>query len=399
MIGAGTAGAAAALFLARAGHEVVVYERVPEPGPVGAGILLQPTGQRVLHRLGLLEPIRDAGARVAGLTCLTPRGRPVVDIQYRSLAPDLAGLGLHRGVLFETLFQAAQREPGVTIHCGVEIEDLAAAGARNFMIEKGSRVQHGPFDLVVVADGARSQLRDDTDLRKSVHSYPWGALWWIGEDREGAFSDTLFQIADGTRVLLGFLPSGRGPGSAAGPPLVSLFWSARCDRFQECLGEGFQPWKETVVRYAPRSAGFLSRLEAPEALIFSAYLEVRMRRWNTDNVVYLGDAAHAMSPQLGQGCNLALMDAEQLARGLAAGETLAEGLLAYSAARRRHLRFYQFASRLLTLLFQSDYALLGPIRDLGMGLSNRVPFFNRRMVLVMTGMAQGFVGAPLPLPD
>ena len=57
IIGAGTAGSAAALLLARAGHQVTVYERVATPGPVGAGISLQPTGQAVLARLGLLAPI------------------------------------------------------------------------------------------------------------------------------------------------------------------------------------------------------------------------------------------------------------------------------------------------------------------------------------------------------
>jgi 2-polyprenyl-6-methoxyphenol hydroxylase-like FAD-dependent oxidoreductase len=57
VIGCGTAGAAAALFLARAGHDVRVFERVADPKPVGAGIIVQPSGQAVLARLGLLERV------------------------------------------------------------------------------------------------------------------------------------------------------------------------------------------------------------------------------------------------------------------------------------------------------------------------------------------------------
>lgn len=51
VVGAGTAGAASAFFLARAGHRVTVFERVPIPSAVGAGILLQPTGMQVLQSL------------------------------------------------------------------------------------------------------------------------------------------------------------------------------------------------------------------------------------------------------------------------------------------------------------------------------------------------------------
>ena len=69
IIGAGTAGAGAALFLAQAGHQVELFEAVPQPGPVGAGIMLQPTGQRVLDRLGLLRALEAQGARVDRLFC------------------------------------------------------------------------------------------------------------------------------------------------------------------------------------------------------------------------------------------------------------------------------------------------------------------------------------------
>ena len=64
IVGCGTAGQAAALFLARAGHRVTLYERVTEPGPVGAGIISQPSGMAVLAELGLLAPVLARGAPV-----------------------------------------------------------------------------------------------------------------------------------------------------------------------------------------------------------------------------------------------------------------------------------------------------------------------------------------------
>lgn len=120
--------------------------------------------------------------------------------------------------------------------------------------------------------------------------------------------------------------------------------------------------------------------------------------WNTGRTVYLGDAAHATSPQLGQGANLALVDAWTLARCLAVEPSLHDALYAYSAARRGHLGWYQFVTRALTPLFQSDYELLGALRDAVMGPLCRVPFVHRQMVEGMAGIARGPWRSPLALP-
>ena len=73
--GFGVAGGALATLLARAGHEVTVFERASQPGPVGAGFLLHSSGQSVLRGLGLLEGIMVHSARLSGLEAFTHRGR------------------------------------------------------------------------------------------------------------------------------------------------------------------------------------------------------------------------------------------------------------------------------------------------------------------------------------
>lgn len=103
IVGAGFAGTAAALFLAERGHHVTLYEEAPEPRPVGAGILMQPAGLSVLADLALLPAALERGGRVEALSCVTPRGRPVLDSRYTDLFRDWFGLGMHRGALFELL--------------------------------------------------------------------------------------------------------------------------------------------------------------------------------------------------------------------------------------------------------------------------------------------------------
>ncbi len=396
IIGAGTAGSAAALFLARAGHGVTLYERVPEPSAVGAGIVLQPSGMSALAALGLLAPVAARGAVLHELLAVTASGRKVVHLKYKDVAEDLYGLGMHRGVLFQTLFEAVKKEPRITVRCGIGVEDLLRApDGRNLVVEPGTRKTHGPHDLIVVADGARSSLRDDTTLKKTVKKYPWGALWFVGRDEGHLFKQRLYQVVNGTRRLMGLLPTGLGPSGEV--PLVSLFWSLPSSGLEAWRAAGLKPWKEEILSYAPQAAAVLEQIHSIDQVLFAEYRDVVMYPWNTNDVVYLGDAAHATSPQLGQGCNLALVDAQVLGDAIHNSDSLPEALAAYSRLRTDHLDYYQFATRWLTPFFQSDLVWLGPLRDYGMPLATMVPWFRKQMLLGMCGTSRGPLLRSMPL--
>lgn len=402
IVGCGTAGPATALFLSRAGHRVVLFERFHEPKPVGAGIMLQPSGQAVLEALGLRDEVVARGSEVDALLIETRGRKRIARLDYATASTRALGYGMHRGALFASLF-AAVRRSSTELRLGVEARKLVRAGGdRHALVDAGGR-RHGPFDLVVVADGARSRLRDDTDglLRKAVKPYPWGALWFIGEDRERRFERELRQVVHGTGILAGMLPSGLGPDPANHVPLVSLFWSVRCDRVEAFRASSLDAWKDAFLACFPAADAVLAQVHAHEDLLFASYHDVVMPRWHVPGVVYLGDAAHATSPQLGQGCNLALYDSFVLASCVDAHATLDHALAAYSSARREHLGFYQVATRWLTPFFQSDHAPLAVLRDTFMALGAKVPLLHREMVLAMCGIKQGFVWprrGVIPLP-
>jgi len=243
----------------------------------------------------------------------------------------------------------------------------------------------GPYDLVVVTDGARSRVRDSMPfLSKSVHPYPWGALWFIGEDPERRYDGRLHQFVRGARRMVGLLPTGVGPGDGR-VPLVSLFVSARIDAVEATMGLGLDAFKRDVLALAPIAGPVLDQIGDFADLTFARYWDVTMPRWHAHRVVFLGDAAHATSPQLGQGCNLALCDAATLADVLAHESALDVALERYTATRRDHLSFYQLATRWLTPLFQSDLDWLAAIRDAVMGPASRVPYVEREMVRSMAG--------------
>lgn len=400
IIGCGTAGPATALFLARQGHSVTVYERVPDPSPIGAGIILQPTGQAVLRRLGLYDAIVPRGERLKGLRVQRHGKGKLIELAYSDVSSEYFGVGLHRGALFAGLFDAVRTEPNVRLLLGVHCEGLVKEGHRFAVVtERGERV--GVHDLIVAADGARSRFRDDTGITRSQSPYPFGALWFVAKDEKDAFKDDLFQVVNGTTRMLGLLPTGVGPrnGSPDGARLVSLYWSIAADAVDEWRANGFDAWRDEIVDMVPEAADVVAQIQSPDAVLFSRYYDVVMRPWHTRAVVHLGDSAHAMSPQLGQGANLALWDAMVLSDCIQAEPNdIVRALTAYSRTRRSHLGYYELVTRALTPFFQSHLGVLGLLRDLSMPLLGKIGPFRRAMVLGMTGTAAGSPFRELTLP-
>jgi len=398
VIGCGFAGAAAAALLGRAGHRITVYEEFDEPAALGAGIVLQPTGMSVLAELGVLARALDRGARLDALHCVTPQGNTVVRLDYARLAPGLFGLGMHRGALFQILHEAA-------VQAGAQIRRATSVGrveeqADRAIVLDGEGAPLAEHDLVVIANGARSDLRRDSGLVRRDRRYPWGALWFVARDPSRFYQQRLRQIADGTRHFLGLLPTGAGPvgGSTnADEHQVSLFWSIRMDRVDAFRRAGLAPWKAHILRYEPDAAFVLDQIDDVAQVLAASYQDVVMSPWHTQRSVFIGDAAHAMSPQLGQGTNLALLDASALCEALSGDLPLAGALSRYSQMRRAHIGFYQFASRWLTPLFQSDLRALGPVRNLAMNLAWRLPLLRAEMLRTMSGVKRGILRPSLAL--
>src|ERR1700749_176789 len=119
IVGYGTSGQALAALLALDGPQIDVFERAPVLGPVGAGILLQPTGLSVLWQMGLLGEALKYGAPVRRLFGDAASGRPVMDMHYAALDPRLVGLGMQRGALFQ-LLKSAWPDAGKVL-CGHDI--------------------------------------------------------------------------------------------------------------------------------------------------------------------------------------------------------------------------------------------------------------------------------------
>lgn len=390
LVGYGTGGQATALMLARDGHHVEVFERAPQLGPVGAGFLLQPVGQWVLWELGLLDTVLRYAVPVSRLYGETAAGRPVMDMRYVELDPRMVGLGLQRAALFSVLDEAWSE--GRNLHCGVAI---VRVDAQRGALQDGQGRRYAGFDLIVVADGSASGLRAQVARAQIDRPYPWGAQWCLVPAGDWPWPDELQQRYVGARQMAGMLPVGTRPGDPV--PRLSFFWSVPAD----VLDSGIQDaaaWRAGVHAVWPQALERLAGTTVPAGLAQARYRDTVHARWHTGCAVLLGDAAHAMSPQLGQGVNMALLDALALRDALRREDSVAGALASYAAMRRGHVRIYHRWSRWLTPLFQSEQDGWARVRDRTFHPLSRMPGARGQMLRVLSGTRRGWLGR-FPLPS
>lgn len=393
IVGCGVAGQTAAIALSRAGHAVTVFERFPAAKPLGAGLLLQPSGLAALARLGLAHTAIAMGAKVHRLHGKNGRGRTVLDLRYADFRPDAFGLGIHRHSLFE-LLHSAMCETRTQLRLGFDVTAIENFDRPVLVATDGRR--EGPFDLVLVAAGAHGKLRHQVSARGRDHLYRWAALWTICADPGGQFCDALRQTYDTAKIMIGVLPVGRAPGAAGNH--VAVFWSLKHADYEAAKAEGIPGLCAHVAKYWPEAASLLEQHTSFDTLTLATYRNAHPRTWYRGRVLLIGDTSHATSPQLGQGANLAIIDAVTLAHVLAHEPDVPHALESYRRLRRSHIAYYQWMSALLTPAYQSDSRFMAWSRDWFFLPMSRMPVGRTFMQRTLTGYAR-MGWSPWKLPD
>ena len=364
IIGCGIAGQAAAIGLARDGHDVTVVERFAAARPVGAGLILQPSGLQVLERLGALEEAEAWGARIQELDGRTPRGRRVLDLNYGKLH----GLGIHRAALFNIL-NSRMTQSGATLRLSFDVVAIENPDAPVLVAKDGARA--GPFDMVLDCGGSHDIVREGLSTRLKAPLYPWGCLWCAVPDREGVWTQRLRQTYVRADTMMGVLPIGRAP-EAEGLH-VAWFWSLPLAQYEAQKAAGLAALKQRALTVWPGIGRILEEITSFEQLALATYRDVVMRPWSAGRVLVLGDAAHGTSPQLGQGANLALIDAVTIAHCVRTEGDALRAIAAYEKMRRPHVAYYQLTSRALTPAFQSDSRIMPWLRDTFLVAARHIP--------------------------
>jgi 2-polyprenyl-6-methoxyphenol hydroxylase-like FAD-dependent oxidoreductase len=335
--------------------------------------MLQPTGLAVLAALGLAGEIAALGARVERLIGTDARsGRVVLDVGYRPLGPEVHAIAVHRATLFNVLHDAvvAERLP---IRTGFAVTGMERSGGGQWLRgPQGPQGLEGPFDLVVDALGSASPLKSEAKLPSRSRPLSFGAIWgtvpWVDA---GFRRDALMQRYRKANVMIGVLPVGRQ--RRDGPELAAFFWSLRPERFAAVQAAGIDSWRDEVCGHWPETAPHLEAISDFEQMTLARYAHHTLQVPAGEGIAFIGDSAHSTSPQLGQGANMALLDAAALAGALAGAATIDDALSDYARLRRWHVRLYQMLSLTLTPFYQSDGNLLPLLRDGLVSAAARVP--------------------------
>lgn len=371
-----------ALYLSRAGHRVHLFEQFVRAQPVGSGLMLQPTGQAVLADLGLLDAMAQLGVRINRLIGTDSQtGRVVLDVGYAPLGMGVHALGVHRAALFKVLHDAVVAAK-LPLRTAYPITRLERDKDKAWLI--GPRGLEGPFDLVVDTMGASSPLRAEAERPGKATSLPFGAVWgtvpWIDTGFNGSALTQRYHKAE---VMVGVLPVGRQ--NVTGGALAAFFWSLKPAEYDAVKAGGFEKWRDEVLRYWPAVAPHLDAVGDFDGLTLARYTHFTLPVPKGETIAFVGDSAHSTSPQLGQGANMALLDAAALTHAIDAGSSVADALSLYAQMRRGHVRLYQALSLLLTPFYQSESKVLPVMRDVFMRALSQVPPVPQLLATMVAG--------------
>lgn len=348
--GGGIGGLGAALVLAGHGARVTVFERVAEPLAVGAAIGLQPNGLAVLAGLGLSEPLHAAGR--AGRRARIERGdgRLIADVTMTDWGHGFDHvLLIRRSDLSATLLKAAAAAERVTLRLGANI--IAATHAGEVTIEGLDGTETQTADLVIGADGVHSCVRNSGRFRARVRR---GVSYVRGLSPAVGVTDTFTESWTGQGIF-GTMPLNDGTYffSSIGTGVLRAAAAAR----------DLDAYRAVWAQACPLSHDVLAPLERFEELLINEVVRVDCGGWFDGTLVLLGDAAHGMSPNLGQGANSALVDAAVLAFALEGAPDLPTGLARYERRRKLPVRRVQDAGDMLARLNERTNPALRAVRD------------------------------------
>jgi 2-polyprenyl-6-methoxyphenol hydroxylase-like FAD-dependent oxidoreductase len=335
--GGGIGGLAVAAALIARGWRVEVLERAAGFGEVGAGLSLWPNGMRALDALGSGEAVRvhalhDTQAGIRDVTGRWLSRSDTAELERRH-GPVVM---VHRAEFLDVLRAAV---PADMLRTGTTVTAVDTSGPR-------VRVEHThgvtEADLLVGADGIGSTVRRSVWPHSPAPRYAGYTAWRLVVE-SGPLAVGGETWGRGERFGMSSLPGGRAYlFGVASVPAGQTSPNGELAELRRRFGTWHEPIPALLAAAAPGAVLRHDIYELPALPVYAAGL-----------VALLGDAAHAMTPNLGQGANQALEDAVTLAGLLDAYPEVPRALAAYDRARRPRTQMIAKRSRRIGAVAQS----------------------------------------------
>jgi 2-polyprenyl-6-methoxyphenol hydroxylase-like FAD-dependent oxidoreductase len=347
IIGAGIGGLAAANALRKSGIAVEIYERSPKIGEVGAGISLWANAIRALTKLGLGPALEQRSVAYTRTAILRANGKPITETYLARLAARLGPvvIVLHRADLVSLLTEPVQD----AIHLGRECTGFEQQ--TNATIARFSNGAEARGDVLIAADGIRSAIRAQLHPNEPVRYSSYTA--WRAVTR---FDITGLSETWGPGRRFGIVPMSGG----------QVYWFATRNAPEGQTDPPGQS-KQTLLKmfeafHAPIPA-LIEGTEESTILRNDIVDRDPLATWGLGRVTLLGDAAHPMTPNLGQGGCQAIEDALVLARSLTAQASVPGALREYETQRIARTTPIVLRSRQIGQVAQTERPTACRMRD------------------------------------
>ncbi len=349
-----------ALALAQKGIKTIVFEQALGPPQGLRGEILQPNGQQVLDRLGILSRLPVASTRtVHRFHFCRVGGERLCTVDYSELpSPYNQAVVTLPNVAHHAILSAIEGESSVSLRYRSAFTGLLRENGRvvGLTAKQGEDSVTVKAKVVVGADGAFSKVREALQISADLHLYSQGYLIAIVEAGV-PISEAKYFV--GKRTILGMFP-------AAGNK-VYLFYMIRAGSYDRVKEQGIAALQESWIAIDPSSEAIFRTLTDWKQTAFMPTGRVRTPTWVADGAVLIGDAAHAMNPHASQGRMQAMVDAMTLAdllpECLATNDYSAATLKRYENARRPHVTMLQKLADEQVLFWNTANPIIAFLRD------------------------------------
>ena len=344
VVGGGIGGLTAALCLARAGHNVQVFEQTDESVATGAGIQVSPNAARVLHHLGLQDALMTKGFLPKATQMRSWRsGRVISETTLGDVALERYGAPyyhIHRADLMDMLVSAVSAEPTIRLNVSSRITNFSqdATGVRLVAGEHEHQV-----DLLIGADGIHSSVRaclwgdQQADFTGNV---AWRMLVPVNRLPEGLIAPNATVWWGPGKHFVHYLVKG-GDYVNCVCVVEKAEWQAESWVAAGSMSElqaDFAGWHDTIQQ-------LLDQTDDGTLFKWGLFDRAPMRTWGIDRVSLLGDACHPTLPFMAQGAAMAIEDAAVLANCFSNGADVVAALRRYEDLRQARTAGVQRGSR------------------------------------------------------
>ncbi|SBT42911.1 FAD-dependent monooxygenase [Micromonospora auratinigra] len=374
VVGAGPAGLTLALLLLRSGVRVAVVEKATGLDRQFRGEILQPGGQAVLDRLGVLAGARERGAVEHDGFQLVQRGRVLIDGDYRRLpGPFNCLLSIPQPHVLAVLLAACEGYDGFRWLPGHKVTALLDTDGRVAGVRcagpGGERVVTAR--CVVGADGRYSKVRRLAGIDPGRHDvFDQDVVWCkLPAPADAPYRVQIFR-ADGNPVLT----------YRSVPEQLQLGWTLPHGGWREVTAGGIDAVRARIRAAAPPYADLVdAHLRSLRDLTLLDVFSARAPEWTRDGLLLVGDAAHTHSPIGAQGINLALQDAVAahpvLVAAVRAGHADRALLERFTARRRREIAAIGRIQRVQSGAMLAAGRVAGAVRPRLAGVASRTPLY------------------------